>query len=509
MRVLVAASVFGLSACASTGTGSESDQGIGPDPRTAPLRRLSSDEYRASVQDLFPGLALPPVELGPDPTILGLDSLAEGQTSSEIFLEALSRTADGIAQAVTEDPDTLTGCDAEAVGDVACARAYLEDLGRRAYRRPLEGAELEALEGLFASSEVDGDYHAHLAVAISAVLQSPYFVFRPELGVASSPGEPRRLSSHEIATRLSYLVTGSIPDKELREAADRDALADPRAVQEQAERLLGSSQARVHLIEFHRAFLGLQNVASLQKDPEAFPAFTPEVASAMAEESRRFFEELLFRGGSYRDLMSAPFTLGDSEERAGLLTQPALLATLAKKGETDPVRRGKFVLERILCQPIAAPGADVLRRFEPMDPGATMRERFAAHEADPVCAGCHALIDPIGLSFEHYDAAGAYRETDRGLPLDVRGEVLGQQFEGPIELGRLLGERIEARRCYATQWFRLAMGRLEVPGTADDELLDELSERLGPDAPLSTVLSLVVRSRAFRTLPEPDTGSDG
>ncbi len=498
------------------------DPGLGPEPSSVLIRRLTNKEYEATVADLFPGLALPEFSFTADPIVSGLQNLSSEQNSNVARIEQYESTAEAVAAVATADPDTLTGCNSAAMGEAECGLPYLHDLARRAYRRPLEAAEQDAISNLFILNADTESYATRLGLVIRGILQSPKFLFRPEIG-APGGGEVVSLTSFELATRLSYLITGSMPDADLFAAAEAGQLQTPDQVLAQATRLLALPAAREHLVDFHELWLGIQRISALTKDQDAYPNFTPSLAVAMGEETQRFLEFTLFSepGGSFRDLFTAPYsfvnaqladfygvpapaedwaqTSLDPTQRAGLLTQASLLATMAKDGETDPVRRGKFVLGQITCQTIAPPPPDVVAMFPPMDLSLTMRDRFAAHSESPTCAGCHVLIDPIGLTFEHYDAVGAWRDDDRGMPLDVTGEIFGTPVDGAIELSAVVAENADARTCYLTQWFRFTFGRLNVSGNAEDEAqIAFLSNSFTADKPLRDIVGSMVQSTAFR-----------
>jgi hypothetical protein len=497
------------------------EAGYGPGPGQAPIRRLTNEEYLASVQDLFPGIVLPALEFTPDTAVAGLRNLASTQTSTLARVEQYEAAAQVVAEAVTADPTSLTGCDAAQAGEVICAEPYFLGLGRRAYRRPLTAEEAQSFSTLFGANADSADYLARLRIVIQSILLSPHFLFRPEFGVPAA-GDVVALTPWELATRLSYFIVGSTPDVELGAAADAGQLNTPEQVMAQATRLLADPRARGHLVNFHRAWLGVERVGALVKDEELYPSFTPNLASAMGEETRRFLEHVLFSGAAtYRDLFTAPYTFAnaglaafygrpapatdwdrieqDPAQRAGILTQASLLATMAKEEDTDAIRRGKFVLGQVLCQTVLPPPANVVAQFPQMDLDLTMRDRLAAHTQEPVCATCHSLLDPIGLTFEHYDATGAWRDTDRGMALDVTGQVLGTPVDGAVELSAVVAEHPDARRCYVTQWFRFALGRLNASGdAADDGLLDHVAVSFSSDSQLTSVVTTLVQSNGFR-----------
>ena len=495
---------------------------LGPGPSQVPLRRLTNEEYLASISDLFPGFTLPQLDFTPDTAIAGLRNLASSQNSTLVRIEQYDAAARTVAKHVTADPAALTGCDPATTTEAACAEGYIADLGKRAYRRPLEAAEKASLVALFNVNGDTLDYATRLQQVVHAILQSPNFLFRPEFGIPEAGALSLRLTPWELATRLSYFIAGTTPDAELMEAAEAGQLSTADEVSAQAQRLQAQEGSRRNLVDFHRMWLGVERIGIETKDAEVYPDFTPSLATSMGEETRRFLEYVLFDGaGSYRELFTAPYSFVNAElaefygvpapatdwdqvelpatQRAGVLTHGSVMATTAKQDNTDPVHRGKFVLSQMLCTVVQPPPPEVVAMFPPMDLSLTARERFTEHSTNPACAGCHSVLDPVGLAFEHFDGAGAWRDDDRGMPLDVTGEIAGVAIDGAIEVGQVVGDSSEARSCYVTQWFRYGFGRLNVAGSAsDDGFLAWLAENFSSDVPITTLIDNFVRSNAFR-----------
>src|SRR4051794_30530569 len=374
----------------------------GPPPTTVPIRRLTNAEYTATVGDLFPGYKLPDITFVPDPKVLGFVNLSSSQTGSLVRMEQYESAAFSISQAVTADPTTLTGCDAGAQGEAACVAPFLADFGKRAYRRPLTATEQDNLMALLSRDEGTFAYPTRLAMVVEAVLLSPKFLFRAEIGDRArqgSQGVP--LTSWEVATRLSYFLTGSIPDAELAGAADAGTLTSQDEVVKQARRLLTSDRAQAQLVKFHTMWLGTDTVSSLAKNMNAYPSFHPLLAFYMAKETDQFLRKTLFEeGGTFASLLLSDHTYVNgplaefygipgpdnaddwvraplnTSQRVGLLTQASLVATMAKEDRTDPVRRGKFVLNQILCRTVQPPPPSIVAMFQPLDLSKTAREQF-------------------------------------------------------------------------------------------------------------------------------------
>jgi hypothetical protein len=501
---------------------------VGPPPVQVPIRRLTNAEYTASVADLFPGYTMPEIVFVPDPKVLGFVNLSSSQTGSLVRMEQYESAALTIAQTVTADPTTLTGCDAGEQGEAACVGPFLADFGKRAYRRPLTASEQDALMVLLAQDSGNVAYPARLQNVVQAVLLSPKFLFRPEVGdraKQNSVGIP--LTSWEIASRLSYFLTGTIPDAELAAAADANALQTKDAVVAQARRLLTSQRAQTQLVDFHTMWLGTDTTSALAKDMGAFRDFTPLTAYYMAKETDQFLRKTLFdEGGTFASLLLSDHTYANktmadyygvpgpdsdddwvrvplnTSQRVGLLTQPSLLATMAKQDRTDPVRRGKFILNQVLCRSVAPPSPEIVAMFHPLDLSKTAREQFTDHRTNPVCAMCHQFLDPLGLPFEHYDGVGKWRDTDRGMAIDATGTLDGKDFDGVPQMAQMLADKSDARSCYIQEWLRFSEGRLN--SDADQPYVDWLMTRFTRNTRVVDLVAAMVGSDTFRYLAPVD-----
>ena len=506
----------------------------GPPPTTVPIRRLTNAEYAATVADLFPGYTLPDIVFVPDPKVLGFVNLSSSQTGSLVRMEQYEAAAFSIAQTVTADPTTLTGCDAAAQSEAACVGPFLADFGKRAYRRPLTAAEQDNLMALLARDESLA-YPTRLAMVVQAMLLSPKFLFRAEIGdrsKRSAQGVP--LTSWEIAARLSYFLTGTIPDAELAGAADAGTLTTQDEVIKQARRLLTSDRAQAQLVKFHMMWLGTDTVSSLAKNMNAYPTFHPLLAYYMAKETDQFLRKTLFEeGGTFASLMLSDHTYVNgpmaefygiqgpgpdnadewvpaplnTSQRVGLLTQASLLATMAKEDRTDPVRRGKFILNQILCRTVQPPPPSIVAMFKPLDLSQTARVQFTEHRTNEVCASCHNTIDPLGLPFEHYDGVGQWRDNDRGMDIDATGSITTNDgaehpFDGVPAMARLLADMPDARACYAAEWMRFAEGKLNAD--SDKVYIDWLMTRFTRNTRIVDLVAAIVGSDTFRYVAPAD-----
>ena len=327
-----------------------------------------------------------------------------------------------------------------------------------------------------------------------------------------------------MATRLSFLFWNTTPDDALLDAAEAGELATIPGLTAQVDRLVQDPRVREAMNNFHAERLGMDALASLAKDADLYPAMTGSLGAAMREDILRTIDYLTFDAGTdYRELFDTRVSFVNSELaavyglpdpgaafqrialpedslRVGLLGKAGLLAMNAHVKETSPTLRGKFVRERILCQSIQPPPANVVPVLPEPDPNApTMRARLSAHATDESCAGCHSRMDPIGLAFENFDAIGAYRATDNGHALDVSGELDGRPFDGPRQLAGIFREDSGAAVCVARQLYRYAVGHVEGPG--ERIVVSGLSSAFeASNYQLTLLLKSIVVSDGFRYL---------
>lgn len=460
--------------------------------------RLTESQYRNTVADLFAGpLPRPPLEPDTNPYLF-FSIGAASTVVSEDGVENYEESALAITDAVFGDQgrrDALIGCVPEQVAD-ACIAGFIADFGRRAYRRPLTEEERARWLGV-AQDLADGDPYTGAKMAVMGMLQSPHFLYRVELGEADPevPGR-RRYTSYEMASRLSFLIWNSGPDDELLDAAAADELLGEVGITAQVQRMLADPRARIAIQDFFAQFLDLGRLGGVDRDPLKYPLYHPALPQIMRTEIELLVDDLVYRqGGDIRELFTTrstfvnsdlaalygvdapgatpitfvPVELPEDGPRAGLLTLGAFLTMNAHATETSPTNRGKYVRERVLCETVPPPPPGVNTDI-PEDDGEahTLRERLEKHRADPLCAGCHASIDPPGFLFEHFDSIGNYRLLDNGYPIDASGDLDGK----PIADARGLAERLKddkrVGKCIVTQLYRHAQSRLnetqELPG---------------------------------------------
>ncbi len=368
-----------------------------------------------------------------------------------------------------------------------CARRLVGEFARRAYRRPVAPEEINGLLGLYDQARADGDnFEAGVKLALTAVLISPHFLFRGEL--QPEPDNPRRIhpiGEFALASRLSYFLWSSMPDEELFQlAAARRLRAN---LEPQVRRMLRDPRARALVDNFAGQWLQFRTLEVAAPDPATYPGFDDTLRAAMRREAELFAEHIFREDRSVLEFLDADWTFVNGPlarhyglesvegeafrkvslrgtPRGGVLTMGSFLTITSNPTRTSPVKRGKWVLDNLLNQPPPPPPPNVPEL--PDNPEArltgSLRQRLEQHRADPMCASCHALMDPIGLAFENFDGVGRWRDQDQGFPVDPAGQLAsGEAFQGPTDLKRLLltAKRDDFLRCFASKLLTYALGR--------------------------------------------------
>ncbi len=457
-----------------------------PQVAASPLRRLTRQEYNNTVRDLLGDTTRPADRFVAEAAQHGFTNGADSTLLSPSVVEDFENAAAALATAAVANLPALLGCDPAAMGEDACAQDFMARFGARAFRRPLEAGQASDYTALYQSIKPELGFAGAIELVLRAMLQSPYFLYRLELGMPDpAAASAVRLSAPELASRLSYLIWGSMPDDQLFAAAASGKLETAAGVRAEAERLLNHERGAQGLTDFHVQWGQLAGVPDLQKNDVVF---TPQVGRLLLEETARFVDGTLRTGdGLLQTLLTSSRSYLNAElasyygvsapavsefqayelapgTRAGLLTLGAFMANLAHGAQASPVLRGKFVMEQMLCSPPPAPPDNVDASLPAIDPSKTAREQLTELTGQGVCAACHQLINPPGFAFEHFDALGRYRETDRGLPIDASGDLQGPgdangHFENHMELMQLLANSETVRSCVVSKWFVYAHGR--------------------------------------------------
>lgn len=515
-----------------SGGSDTADDGIGAACEEGPgrvgLQRLTRAEYNRTVRDLFGVTSSPADAFPPDSATGGFDNNAGSLTVSPQLAALLLDAAQTVAaEAIANDAGEIISCDPDE--DAGCAREVVTALALRVYRRPPSEAEIDGLMTFVAFAEADGDpFPAGIEHALAAMLMAPQFLFRSIPAEGAGPlaeGEIAVLDDYALATRLSYFLWGSTPDDALLARAGEGALHDAGALREEFDRMLADPKSAALFDGFVSQWLQLGKLGAATPDPTAFPEWSEEVRAAMLEEARLFFAGIRERDDSVLEIISGNRTYADATlasiygvdgvqgsdfvaidtdptQRAGVLTMPAILAMTSGPLEPNIVRRGVWLAEAILCASPPPPPEGVPAAPDP-EPGETERERLERHRADPSCASCHTLIDPLGFGLEHYDALGRWRDDVNGEPVDALGELPGgRTFEGAVELAEVLAHSEELPACVTTKVMTYALGR--TVGADDTCVVEAIGEAtVNPDATFSDLLWAVVTSDAFRSEEAP------
>ena len=347
-----------------------------------------------------------------------------------------------------------------------CARTIMSTLARRAYRRPVGDTDLDRLMPFYEQGHVEGGFERGIQRVIERVLVSPEFLFRVErdpTGVRA--GDVYRVSDLELASRLSFFLWSSIPDDDLLAAATRGELGEPAGLDRQVRRMLADPRSEALVTNFAEQWLFLRDVDAKEPDAGFFPGFDENLRRAFRRETELFIDSILRDDRSVLELLTAnhtfvnerlakhygiPHVYGshfrrvelDDDNRRGLLGQGSILTLTSYATRTSPVLRGKWILENLLSSPPPPPPPNVPALDETTDDGQplSMREAMEQHRANPVCASCHKLMDPLGFALENFDAVGRWRErSESNTPIDATGVMPdGRQFEGPTGLRTVL-----------------------------------------------------------------------
>ncbi|MCW8137879.1 MAG: DUF1592 domain-containing protein, partial [Planctomycetota bacterium] len=379
--------------------------------------------------------------------------------------------------------------------------------------------EVEAYALLARDVAADGTFEQGLRAGLQAALVSPHFLYKVEVDPDPASPSPHPVTEHELAVRLAYYLWSGPPDERLRALADAGRLRAGLAGE--VDRLLDDPRAARFVEQFVGQWLQLRRLADASPDPDRFP-WDEGLREAMRLESELLFEAVLREGRGALDLLDAPFTFVDERlarhygldgvagprlrrvaappGRGGLLGHAGVLTVTSNPTRTSPVKRGKWVLEVLLDDPPPPPlpGMDSLDEAHDAARPLTLRERLERHRQDPACARCHLRMDPLGFGLERFDAVGAWREQDEGLPIDDTGALPGGlTFEGVDGLrGYLRGRSRDLARALAKKLMVYGLGR--GPVAADEGALDALLDALGPDPGLADLVVGVTRLDAFQ-----------
>lgn len=489
----------------------------------APLRRLSRREYNNTVRDLLGDSTAPADAFTQDP--VGLNGYELPGAIGTLETEAYLTAAENLATAAKSRLSSLMPCSPKvATEEEPCAAQFVRKFGPRVYRRPLRDEEASDLLAVYKDVRLNAKrpFQDSVGAVLQAMLASASFIYHREIGPdpAVVQGDVVRLTNYEVASRLSYFITGTTPDDALLQAAAAGKLTDVSGIDQEARRLaVKSAVVAESVTDFVRQWLIL-DIRHVEKSKDVYPDFAgiqPDLLGELLRSMGKLVQsgapiEALFTDRSvYVTKASAKIygvspppsdqvseVVANPGERAGVFTQLAFLSVHASAIGSHPVKRGSVLLQNVLCGTLPPPPPNVPEPEAPK-PGQTTRERFAAHGKN-ACANCHKVMDPLGFAFEVYDGIGRYRTVEEGKPVDASGSIWlpsGDQvmFQNGVELLSKLAKTTDVATCLARQLGRYGAG---TANGFDDAAGQELLQLVGSGRKLADLFVSVVKTRAFR-----------
>lgn len=471
------------------------------------LRRLTEQQYRNVVSDLFGDHIVVSGSFDPILRQDGLVSIGAGNaTISASSFDKYEKLAHVVADQVVSEQNRglFMPCAPSRMDgpDEACAKAFLEPVGRLLFRRPLDQSELSQVVDLAsAASQQLGSFYEGLAFGLTSLMVSPNFLFVIDEVEDASPNGVA-LTDYAKAARLSFFLWNTTPDAALLDAADSGVLSTPKGLEAELNRMMQSPRLSRGVQAFFADMLHLDEFDHLEKDNLIYPAFDPQATDDAREQLLLTIEHhLLNEDADYRDLfvtrktfmsgplgrvyrtpvlepnLWTPYEFSDREGRSGIQSLAGFIALHSHPGRSSPTIRGKAVRELLLCQTIPDPPADIdFSVFnQPSSQELIARERLDVHNSVASCAGCHRLTDGIGLSLENYDGAGQFRSTDMGLEIDVSGNLDGIEYANQFGLADALSQNPAVPVCLVEQ--TLAYGLARKPNREEREWVDYLVEQ--------------------------------
>ena len=500
-------------------------------------RRLTPDQYRQSVANIFGETIKFGGRFEPDVRQEGLMAIGATRVSvTAAGFEQYDAIARSIADQVVSEAyrSSLIPCKPAALTgpDDACARQFLTSAGRLLFRRPLRSDEIAGrVQVANASAQRLHSFYDGLAISLTTLLESSQFLFVQE-ATEMDPRHPglHRLDAFSKASRLSLLLWNAIPDGALLAAAEKGELNTDKGLARQVDRLLDSPRLHYGVRAFFSDMLGFDAFETLDKDAAIYPKFTPDVGQDAAEQTLRTITNLLLTNhGDYRDLYTTretfltpllgsiygvpvitdarngapthwvPIEYPAGDPRAGLLSQVSFVSLHSHPGRSSPTLRGKALRETILCQKVPDPPGNVnftVVQDTTNSQYKTARERLTAHRSEPVCAGCHRLVDPMGLALENFDSDGGYRGAENGAKIDASGTLDGVEFSDAVGLGKAVRDNPATTACLVNRLYSYALGRVPAPG--EMEFLNYLQKGFAADGyRLPDLMRRIAASDAF------------
>ena len=478
-------------------------------------RMLTEAQYRQSISDIFGSDLKFGGRFEPRVRQNGLLSLGDAVvTVTPVGMEQYDGMARAIAEQVVDEKhrDKLVPCTPEPeTFDASCAGKFFQQYGRLLYRRPLTEAEWkERVDAAAATAARFGNFHAGLQYGLATLLVSPNFLYRVERAIPDSRNSGSwHLDAFSTASRLSFLLWNSGPDDALLRTAEDSSLLDQHVLEQQVDRMLASPRLEAGARAFVADMFGLDKFSELTKDPLAYPQFSQQLSAQLQEQFLRTAVDFLFtQKQDYRDLFTTrqsfmtkllgavyrvptptrelgpdgwmKYEFPADAPRMGMLTSITFLALNAHAARSSPTLRGKALRELVLCTKVPDPPANV--DFKLVDDTAnkeypTARSRLLVHSTDPTCAGCHHVMDPVGLGLEQFDGIGVYRTVENGTPIDVSGDLDGTEYRDLSGLANSVRNHPQLPSCLTERLYAYAAGTPAGHG----EWLNYLQERFAAE----------------------------
>jgi hypothetical protein len=495
----------------TSGTGGASGSGGAADPGTivanpppfapAPglLRRLTRNQFRNAIRDVF-AYDVNVNDLDADSFTANLASVGAAiVVTSDHGVEQYNTAVENAVNALFADAtkrSQFIGCTPTGQTNDTCVRGFIQKVGLRAWRRPLDSTELDRFVALAAKASTDlGAAIEGARWATVALFTSPSFLYRPELGAAAANGT-LRLTGYELASRLSFLIWNSLPDQTLLDQAGGGMLGTADGIRTAATRMLSATAGRESVSAFADEYMRLDRIATQAKDPVLFPEYGADLQAAMVRDIRDTWASVAFDDqASALDLFTTNKVIVNADlarlygldttgltsttyqtralpagPRSGILSKAGVLSQFANQKTGSPTLRGKFIRDTLMCLTVPPPPGNVNTAAIdlPTDVPMTKRQRLEQHRADPACAGCHALMDPLGLPLESFDAIGKYRTTDNGLPVDTTSTFDGKAIADANALGVAASQSVTVAQCMVRKFYTYSVGHEErdVDGSA-------------------------------------------
>lgn len=500
------------------------------------MRRLSETQYKRSIEQIFGSDIAVPGRFEPSVREEGLLAIGDSKVvvTPAGFEQHAIRSREVSAAVLTEARrKTALQCEPRSANafDEPCAKQFLGKYGRLLFRRPLTAREMDSVMSVTrVATEKSDDFYKGLESGLARLLISPPFIFRMETTEPDPDSDGVRLDAYSLASRISFLLWDAPPDDELLDAAASGGLRKASELERQVDRMMASPRFEQGVRAFFSDMFAYDLFSGLSKDNALFPLFSPQLRDDAEEQSlRTIVDHLLAKKGDYRDLFTTkntflsrslgalygipvaseavdgwmPYAFGADDPRAGVLTLPAfLMLDPSHEGRSSPTIRGKTVRELFLCQIVPPPPGNV--NFDVVQDTSnpihkTARDRLVAHATNPTCAGCHKVMDPIGLAMENYDAVGLYRTHENGVEIDASGTLEGKSYRGLIELEKVLAESRAVPACLVKRVYEYGVGRPTARG--EREWLTKLTDRFGRDGyEFPALIRRIVTSKAFQAV---------